>query len=94
MQFGFGLISFPWGGCGSPWPSVQDVPPLCLSDGGPEGDAVLPGGPELLHVDLRAGGEDEGDMTEEGGWAMETDSDQRAGVILELVTDLETFERN
>ena len=29
-------------------------------------------------------------MTEEGGGAMETDSDQRAGVILELVTDLET----
>ena len=55
---------------------------------------MLPGGPEFLHMDLRARGEDEGDMTEEGGGAMETDSDQRAGVILELVTDLETFERN
>ena len=56
----------------------------------PECDCVLPGRPELLHVYLGAGGEDERDVAEEGAGATEAHDDQGAQVILELVTDLET----
>ena len=73
-----------------PWSPVQDVPPLGLGVGGPEGDGVLPSLPELLNVDKKARGEDEGHVAERRAGTVKTHRDQGAGVILELVTDLET----
>ena len=51
---------------------------------------MLPGGPELLHVDLGARGEDEGHVAEERAGLTKAHGDQRSPIILELVTDLET----
>ena len=51
---------------------------------------MLPGLPELLHVDLGARGEDKGHVAEKRARPTKAHGDQGAQVILELVTDLET----
>ena len=49
---------------------------------------MVPGGPELLHVDLGVGGEDERHMTEETARLAETDHHQAGEVLLELIPHL------
>ena len=64
------------------------VPLLRLGLGRREGDQVVPRGPELLHVDLGVGGENERHMTEEAARLAETDDHLAGEIRLELIPHL------